>query len=262
MTINFQLGQQTITAEVIINLLAKYQLLPQILRELIIDQSIAAIECTPEEVAYGCQMFCEYNQITEESTKLAWLQKYGMSHEQLDMLTARKLKIEKFKQATWGGKLEAYFLWQKPQLDKIIYSLLRTQDIEVAQELYFRIQAKEQTFSELARKYSDGPEAQTDGLIGPVELKALHPALVQILSISKPGQLWSPVRLGDWFVIVRLEKNIPAQLDENMRQRLLNEVFEIWLSEQIQVAMEQQNSTDYQSKILNLISSLTPANQI
>jgi hypothetical protein len=32
---------------------------------------------------------------------------------------------------------------------------------------------------------------------------------------------------------VRLEKLIPAQLDESMRQQLLNSLFEAWLNEQL-----------------------------
>ncbi|MBD3885357.1 hypothetical protein IFO70_26885 [Phormidium tenue FACHB-886] len=35
-------------------------------------------------------------------------------------------------------------------------------------------------------------------------------------------------------MIVRLEKRIPAQLDEQMRDRLLQEKFDTWLQEQVQ----------------------------
>lgn len=52
-----------------------------------------------------------------------------------------------------------------------------------------------------------------------------------MLSVSQPGQLWPPLRLGEWLLIVRLEKLLPAQLDEPMRQSLLNELFEAWLQE-------------------------------
>lgn len=54
-----------------------------------------------------------------------------------------------------------------------------------------------------------------------------------MLSRGQPGQLWPPLRLGEWLVIVRLEQLIPAQLNEPMRDRLLNELFEAWLSEQL-----------------------------
>jgi parvulin-like peptidyl-prolyl isomerase len=156
-----------------------------------------------------------------------------MTSAQLEALAIRGLLIEKFKQTTWGHKLESYFLSRKGQLDRVIYSLIRTQDPGIAQELYFRIQEGEQSFADLAREYSQGPEAQTGGLIGPVELSTPHPTVAQMLRTSQPGQLYPPIRLGEWLVIIRLEKFIPTQLDASIRQRLLNECFSIWLSEQL-----------------------------
>jgi parvulin-like peptidyl-prolyl isomerase len=228
-----RIGDRTITAEEIIPLLAGYQLLTPLLRELIIDREIAAINCTPEEIDQARKQFFEQNQITSEDAKQGWLTQRKMTPEQLEALASRGLKVEKFKQATWGHKLESYFLGRKAQLDRVIYSLIRSQDPGIIQELFFRIQEGEQSFAELAREYSQGPEAETGGLIGPVELSTPHPAVAQMLRLSKPGQLSPPTRLGEWFVIVRLEKFMPAQLDAPMRQRLLNECFATWLSEQL-----------------------------
>ncbi|MBW4517723.1 MAG: hypothetical protein KME11_21170 [Timaviella obliquedivisa GSE-PSE-MK23-08B] len=42
-----------------------------------------------------------------------------------------------------------------------------------------------------------------------------------------------PTRIEDLWVIVRLEEFLPAQLDEPMRQRLLDEMFANWLKEQM-----------------------------
>ncbi len=234
MTAVLQLGNRTITAEEVIPLLVGYRMLPQFVGEMIIDQAIAAIDCTPEEKTIACQEFGGQNHLTTDAKRQAWLQQHCMTPEQLDNLAVRQLKLEKFKQATWGNKVESYFLKRKRQLDRVVYSALRTQDAGVARELYFRIQEGEQSFAELAREYSQGPEAQTGGLIGPVELSIPHPVLAQILSTSQPGQLWPPTHLEEWVVIVRLEKFLPAQLDEPMRQRLLNELFANWLQEQIQ----------------------------
>ncbi|HBY76127.1 MAG TPA: peptidylprolyl isomerase, partial [Cyanobacteria bacterium UBA11148] len=209
-----QVGDRTITAEEVIPLLAKYQLLPQLCREILVDQAIAAVECTPDEITNACQQFYQKNQVMSEPERQVWLERQGMTHEQVESLTIRGLKLEKFKQATWGNKLESYFLKRKGQLDRVVYSLIRINDAAIAQELYFRIHEGEQPFAELARDYSQGPEAQTGGLVGPVELNTPHPALAQMLTVSKPGQLWPPMRLGEWFIIVRLEKFFPAQLDE------------------------------------------------
>lgn len=232
MTEVLQIGDRKIQASEIIPLLANYQLLPQLLRELIIDQAIVPIECNPEELNEAKQRFYAERQLTQAADIQAWMKQQGLSHEQLDNMIVRKLKLEKFKQVTWGHKLESYFFQLKGKLDKVIYSLLRTQEPGLAQELYFRLQAKEQSFADVAQKYSKGPEAQTGGLVGPVELNTLHPAMVQILTSSQPGQISPPTRIAEWLVIVRVEKFLPAQLDEPMKARLLNELFENWLQEQ------------------------------
>ncbi|HEY9803498.1 MAG TPA: peptidylprolyl isomerase [Leptolyngbyaceae cyanobacterium] len=232
MTDVLQIGNRTIKASELLPLLANYQLLPQLLRELIIDEAIAAIDCQPEELAQAKQRFYAEKQLTQVSDIQTWLTQQGLTIEQLDNIITRKIKLEKYKQATWGPKLDAYFFQLKGKLDRVIYSLLRTQDAGLVQELYFRLQAKEQSFAEVAQKYSQGPEAQTGGLVGPVEQSTLHPAMVQLLSNCQPGQISPPTRIAEWFVIVRVEKFIPAQLDEPMKARLLNELFEGWMQEQ------------------------------
>ncbi|MBK1986058.1 peptidylprolyl isomerase [Sphaerospermopsis aphanizomenoides BCCUSP55] len=212
-----------LTAPEILELMGKYQLIPPLLKEVVIDQAIAQIECTPQEEQQACEQLAQQYQGRPDQS---------ISPEQLNSMAIRQLKLEKFKEATWGQDLESYFFQRKSQLDRVIYSLITTSDIGIAQEIYFRIQEGEQSFAELAREYAQGPEAQTDGLVGPVELQSLHPRLIQILSVSQPQQLSPPNQIGEWIVIVRLEKLLPAQLDRPMRQRLLNERFQAWLQTQ------------------------------
>lgn len=239
MTAVLKVGNRTIKADEIIPLLAGYQLLQPLLRAIIIDEALFEITCTPEEKSQNLAKFAEQNQLTSPEAKKAWLSRQGMTEEQLEEQALRGLKIEKFKQNTWGHKLESYFLNRKGKLDRVIYSLIRNQDAGVIQELYFRVNEGEQSFADLAREYSQGPEAQTGGLIGPVEMSTPHPAIAQILSSSQPGDACPPKKLGEWYVIVRLEKFIPAQLDEPMRQRLLNECFSTWLSERLNEQLQE-----------------------
>ncbi len=226
------IGTRSISLEELLPLMAGYQMLPKLVQEILIDEAIADVDCTPEERDAACQQFYAQHEITDAEPRQAWLKQYGMTQSQLEALATRELKIETFKQNTWGGKLESYFLKRKGSLDKVIYSLIRTKDQGIARELYFRVLESEQSFAELAREYSQGVEAQTDGLIGPVELSVPHPKLAQVLASSKPGELAPPTTVGEWIVIVRMERFIPAQLDDAMRSRLLNECFNTWLKEQ------------------------------
>ena len=220
-----KISNRIITSEEIVPLLASYQLLPQLLRELLTDQAIAEIGCTLEEQTQCLQQFCKQQQISSAAEQQAWLAKNHLTERQLATIVTRPLRIARYKQATWGAKLESYFLQRKSQLDRAIYGLIRLEDLGIAQELYFRISEGEQSFALLAREYSQGPEAQTGGLIGPAELATLHPTLAKVLTVSQPEQLWAPIQLGQWWVVIRLEKFIPAQLDEPMQQRLLTNYF-------------------------------------
>ncbi|MEM9215949.1 MAG: peptidylprolyl isomerase [Cyanobacteria bacterium P01_F01_bin.150] len=250
MAVVLNIGTRAITADEILPLMAGYQMFPKFLQELVIDEAIANVECTAEEQASACQQFYAQQQIADETARQEWLKQYGMTQAQLENLAARGLRIEKYKQDTWGIKLESYFLERKGTLDKVIYSLIRTKDVGIAQEVYFRINDGEQTFAELAREYSQGPEAQTDGLIGPVELNVPHPALANLLSRSKPGELSPPTRVGEWMVIVRLERFIPCQMDDAMRRRLLDEQFNTWLREKMQ-AVDAVFAHSHQNKALS-----------
>ncbi|AFY34512.1 peptidylprolyl isomerase [Calothrix sp. PCC 7507] len=228
-----QIGGINIHAHEVPSLLQRYQVIPQIQRGIIIDQAISNILLTESEAAAAIDECKNRCQITSDDELKTWLQNQGMTLEKMTDLAIRAWKIEKFKIATWEKKVESYFLKRKASLDQVIYSLIRHQDQGIAAEIYFRIQAEEQSFAELAREYSQGAEVRTSGIIGPVPLNQLHPIISNILSVSQPGQLWPPRPMGECFIILRLEKLLPAQLDEMMRRRLIDELFEQWLNEQV-----------------------------
>ena len=228
-----QIGNFQIPREQLEPLLVRYQILPGLLRELAIDRVIVDVECTAVENAQAIQQTFERYQLTSNEQIQQWLETQGLTREQLEDIAVRQFKIEKFKQENWANKIEAYFLKRKGQLDKAIYSLIRTSDIGIAQEVYFRLIDGEQTFEEAARQYSQGAEAQTGGLVGPVELSTPHPAIAQLVATQPIGQICQPIKLDQWFVIIRPEQVLRSQLDEPMRQRMMNELFQTWLQAQM-----------------------------
>ena len=230
-----QVANQTITAEEIIPLLSDYQMLAKLRRELLIDRAIESINCTSAEEDQVVQQFYRQNGLAKDSDDDSLLKRHCMTSEQIKTSAIRRFKIEKFKQVTWRDKLGPYFIRRKKQLDRVVFSLIRTQKLDLAQELYFRLQAKEQSFADLAQKYSQGPESLIGGFVGPIELGNLPSALAELLSTSQSDRVY-PISVGEWQMIVRLEKVIPAQLDRLMHQKLLDELFELWLSKQLNQA--------------------------
>jgi parvulin-like peptidyl-prolyl isomerase len=225
---NFQLSQAKL-----LPLLRQYQLLPALLRELTIDRAIVDVRCDDAEKSAAMQHFYDRYQLTSIEQLQQWGELQGLELQDIEELALRQVKIEKFKQETWGGKVESYFLKRKSQLDRAVYSLIRTSNIGIAQEIYFRTTDGEQTFAEAASKYSEGIEAQTGGSIGPVELSVPHPAIAHLILTQPLGRVCPPIQIDRWYAIVRPDRIIPAQMDDPMRQRLLDELFQIWLEEQL-----------------------------
>ncbi|QCS48017.1 peptidylprolyl isomerase (plasmid) [Picosynechococcus sp. PCC 11901] len=237
MTIQVAIGGQELGPVEVTKLLTKYGLWPRLAAEIILDQAMEEtgnLDVNETEIQITVNQWMQKQGIQSEAELKNWLARNGLDEAEMVAVATRPLKIEKFKQVTWGSNLEAYFVERKHQLDQVTYSLLRTKDGNMAQELYFRILDDGSTFRELAKQYSQGPEAQTGGLVGPVELGIPHPQIVAVLKSAKPGMVNPPIKIGEWYAVLRLEKMLPAKLDEAMRQRLINEQFEKWLREAIQ----------------------------
>ncbi|MBE9135956.1 peptidylprolyl isomerase [Nodosilinea sp. LEGE 07088] len=235
---------QAISSADVVSLLRRYGLWPALVKEIVIDRAIASVTLTPDQARQALDQFLQANQVSTPEQRQRFLDQRGLSEADLAAVAERTQKLQIYKADTWGPKVESHFLQRKASLDRVLYSLIRTQDGGLAQELYFRIQDDGQPFADLARQHSEGQEAQTGGLIGPVELSVPHPALGRVLSISQPGQLWPPTRVGEWFVVVRLEKFLPARLDDPTRQRLTDELFNAWLAEQVQAALGEHDPVD------------------
>ncbi len=229
-----QVGDRPIDASDILPLLREYGLLPHLIRECFLDAAIADVVLTPEEEAAAEKTFCDRQRLGTAEEKQAWIQQRYGTPELLALNARRDARLQKFKQEMFDNEVQSYFLQRKGRLDRVLYSLIRTREAGLAQELYFRIQDDGHSFADLAREHSEGQEAGTGGLIGPVELSVPHPQLANQLAISQPGQLWPPRKIGEWFILVRLEKFLPAQMDDAMRQRLIEELFQQWLQQQMQ----------------------------
>lgn len=239
MTIYYQIGQQTISSEDVIPLLQKFQLLPKFFQECLIDQVLSEIALTDEEEAHAVHDFCVKHKLEEPDAQKLWMDHFKMTAEQMKDYAIRAVKWQKFKTETWGKKVESLFLTQKQQFDQVVYSLVRLDSPEIAQELYFRLQENEQSFAAIATEYSKGPEAQTGGLIGPIEVTKLHSKLAQMLLTCEPGKIQPPIRVDQWIVILKLERMIPATLNDGLRERLMEQQFQEWLRLQLETVQLQ-----------------------
>jgi parvulin-like peptidyl-prolyl isomerase len=119
--------------------------------------------------------------------------------------------------------------------------LLRLDTLSLAQEFYLQIAHNEANFGDLAGTYSQGPERNTKGVVGPAPLIKSHPILMEKLRAATPGRLLEPFELDKWWLIARLEKIAPATFDEQMADKMSVELFQEWLKQETHNNLEKLN---------------------
>ena len=142
------------------------------------------------------------------------------------------IRRQEFIRERFAPKAEARFLERKNELDQVVYSLLRLANNFLARELYLQIESGESNFADLAKRYAEGPERNTNGIVGPVSLTQAHPALVEKLRVAQPGVLLEPFRIADWWLVVRLERYSPATFTPEVSDRMCREMFDAWIAEE------------------------------
>ena len=86
-------------------------------------------------------------------------------------------------------------------------------------------------------------EKNTRGIIGPVPIGSAHPKLAEILKHSPPGEVQPPIKIEDIYLVVRVESYNPARLDDFMKGKMCEELFNNWLTLQaLEISQKLLNS--------------------
>lgn len=218
-------------------LLSRHNLLKAWVRAEITATAVQTIAVPEEEGAELWNRYLKEHNIKDDDALGKHLQQIGLSAEDLHWQLELPQRIRKYSQEHFQHKAEARFLARKEELDRVVYSLLRVNDGFLARELYLRIAGSEANFSDLAAEYSQGPEAKTKGIIGPVPMRQAHPALSERLRTSQPGQLLEPFNIEQWWLVARLERYEAARFDAVTAEQMTTELFQEWVQEEMACRM-------------------------
>ena len=69
--------------------------------------------------------------------------------------------------------------------------------------------------------------------MGPLQLGQSHPKLAEVLKRSKPGEIQPPFEIDSSYLLVRVESFEPCKLDDFMREKMREELFNNWLNDKV-----------------------------
>lgn len=224
-------------------LLSRHGLLAPLVTNLVIADAVAEVSLSHEQQRQALEGWAKgKNQRPDPAVISKHCEMQGITEDDFRWQVELPVRVMLYGQEHFSHRAEQRFLKRKTQLDQVIYSLLRVQDTGLAQELYLQIAEGEQDFADLAAVHSQGPEKSTRGLVGPAPLTQAHPKIVEMLRSGQDGQLFAPVRIDPWSLIVRREKLQPAVFNDRMRLMMTQELFDDWVREEVQIRLKALNS--------------------
>ena len=216
----------------VVGLLRRHDLLRSLVQRQIVAEAVVAVVVTADEQQQLLNAYRQRNRLEEDGALQNHLRQRGLDQADLIWQLELPLRSQRHSQELFGPKAEQRFLERKNSLDQVVYSLLRLKDGFLARELYLQISEGESDFAALAAQHAEGPERTTRGVMGPVPLTQAHPALAERLRTNAPGKLMEPFQIQEWWLVVRLERYLPANFDAAMNNRMCTELFEQWIQEE------------------------------
>jgi len=220
-------------------LLRNHNLLRPLVEQMLITAAIAEIPVSDDALEQA-RLDLLKNQGFESSDQ--WpqlLESLGRTDQDVVAQLRRRLQRQTLMHEQFSPKAEARFLERKNELDQVVYSLLRLRNSFLARELYLQIESNESNFADLAKRYAEGPERNTNGIIGPVSMTQAHPVLVEKLRVAQPGVLQEPFSIGEWWLVVRLERYSPATFTDEVKDQMCREMFDAWIADQTTSTLSQ-----------------------
>jgi len=216
-----------------INLLQKNQQLKPLIRTELIKDTLREIKIDKNDEVNLLNDFRKNLKLEEDEKFNKWLSKNPFNLEDIKDTAYYKKRYSFFCDKHFSHKIDSRFLKRKKDLDIVVYSLIRVSDYFKAKELFYRAFEDEEDFGSLAANHSEGLERKTRGIVGPIPLGKSHRVLEKLIRQSKPGEILAPTQIEDYFVIIRLESLDAAKLDNHMREKMVDELFNEWINSRV-----------------------------
>ncbi|WP_414549674.1 peptidylprolyl isomerase [Anabaena sp. CCY 0017] len=194
----------------------------------------AGISVTPEEVQQEGDNLRLTKKLVKAQDTLAWLEKHHLSVDDFDELVRNQVLTQKLADYLFASQVEKFFYQhQVDYVTAITYEVI-FDDRDLALELFYAVEEGEITFPEIARLYIQDPELKCNyGYQGRRHRKDFRPEIAAPVFATTPPQILKPIQIQKKVHLIWVEEIFQPQLDEQLRQKIITELFSEWLGKQI-----------------------------
>jgi PPIC-type PPIASE domain len=177
------------------------------------------------------------NKLLRADDAWAWLQKHHLSLEDFEELIYTTIISGKLSQHLFADKVEPFFIEHRLDYLQVVMYEIILEDEELAMELFYELQEGEINFYEIAHQYiQDAELRRTGGYRGLLYRKDLKAEISAAVFAATPPQILKPIVTSSGVHLILVEEIIQPQLDNLLCQKIMSDLFDSWLRQQIEQA--------------------------
>jgi parvulin-like peptidyl-prolyl isomerase len=192
------------------------------------------IEATAQELQVAADRLRKNQKLDTADATLKWLKTNFLSVDDFEKIVVHKLSAEKLAQHLFGDRVEHYFHQNTLEYGGATIYEVVLDNRELAMEIFYSLQEGDLNFADVAHQYiPDSEHKRRGGYLGTVNRKQLRPEISAAVFAAKPPQLIKPVLTAIGVHLIYVEQISQPKLDEVLHQKILMDMFDAWLDEQV-----------------------------
>ncbi|MDY7022400.1 MAG: peptidylprolyl isomerase [Cyanobacteriota bacterium] len=193
-----------------------------------------SITISPEDIQHEADQFRYSNRLENASQTYEWLDKQLISADDWEDGIYQRLLSKKLAQHLFDQQVETYFAQNKIQYEQAILYRLLVPYQPLAQELFYQIEEEEISFFEAAHLYdTDERRRLACGFEGKLSRWQIKPELSAQVFAAGPRDLIGVIQSESGYELWMPEEFIPAKLTDEIRQQILDTLFQEWLESEL-----------------------------
>ncbi|MBD2292458.1 peptidylprolyl isomerase [Anabaena sphaerica FACHB-251] len=209
------------------------------------------IEIETEELQQAADNLRLANKLIKAEETWTWLNKHYLSLDNFEEIAYTNLLSAKLANHLFADKVEPFFYAHQLDYTAAVTYEVILDDEDLALEIFYALQEGEISFHQIARQYIQNPELRrAGGYQGIRQRSDFRPEIAAAIFAATPPQILKPIITHKGAHIIMVEEIIKPQLNEQMRLKIMGELFTNWLNQQVntlEIVAQLEEDKNYQS---------------
>ncbi len=209
------------------------------------------IKVEVEELQEAADAFRLVGKLHSTDDTWSWLKTNLLSLDDFEELIQINVLSQKLAEHLFEEQVDSFFYENQLNYAGAVMYEVVLEDGDLAMELFYALSEGEVSFHEIARQYiQELSLRRAGGYRGIMRREDLRPEISSAVFAATPPQILKPIATSKGKHLIWVEEIIQPQLDEELRDQILSDLFSEWLKQQIEqvkitISLPEEKKTEF-----------------